>query len=274
MKNIKFKTFSIIFFIGLIMMCSGCKKDVGNKAKQTENINIICEDTVFPMVSDLVRDYNLNNENIITVKCEDRETAFNKLYNSDVDVLIGYVQPNNNIIKSKMLAYDGVGIIVNPSNKITGITTQELKKIYTGKDTNWQKLNGDSMPIIPVAYKDKLNSTQQEFDLKIKDTPVKEQLSKNTQYVSGIQEMKNFIAQNKNSIGFLPGQWYNKESKFIKLSGIEITISNLNNNLYSLRFPIKMYYFEKKDENLKDLFQYFESEDGEKIIRKYCIEAS
>ena len=35
--------------------------------------------------------------------------------------------------------------------------------------------------------------------------------------------MKNFVAQNKNAIGFIPGQWYNKESKFLKLSGIEIT---------------------------------------------------
>ena len=54
-----------------------------------------------PMVSDLVRDYNLNNENVITVKCEDRENAFNKLYNSDADVLIGYVQPNNKKLRLK-----------------------------------------------------------------------------------------------------------------------------------------------------------------------------
>ena len=105
------------------------------------------------------------------------------------------------------------------------------------------------------------------------DTPVKEQMSKSTQYVSNMEEMKTFIAQNKNSIGFIPGQWYNKESKFLKLSGIEITNSNLKNNLYFLRFPIKMYYSREKEESLKDLFQYFKSEDGKKIIRKYCIEA-
>ena len=93
------------------------------------------------------------------------------------------------------------------------------------------------------------------------------------QYVSSVEEMKNFVAQNKNAIGFMPGQWYNKESVFLKLSGIEITISNLKNKLYSLRFPIKMYYSKEKKDSLKDLFQYFKSEDGKKIIRKYCIEA-
>lgn len=273
MKNQKFKVFFIIFCISLIILSTGCKKDSGTKVKQTKVINIICEDTVFPMVSDLVRDYNSNNENVLTVKCEDRESAFNKLYNSDVDVLIGYVQPSNKKIKAEILAYDGVGIIVNPSNNVSDVAIQELRKIYTGKIDNWKNLNGLLKPIIPVAFKDKLNSVQQEFNLKIKDNPVKEQMSKSTQYVSSMEEMKTFIAQNKNSIGFIPGQWYNKESKLLKLSGIEITNSNLKNNLYFLRFPIKIYYSEKKEESLKDLFQYFKSEDGEKIIRKYCIEA-
>ena len=273
MKNQKFKAFLILFCISLVILSTGCQKDSETKTKQTKVINIICEDTVFPMVSDLVRDYNLNNENVLTVKCENREIAFNKLYNSEVDVLIGYVQPSNKIIKAKMLAYDGIGIIVNPSNKISDIEIEKLRKIYSGKIENWSKLNGLLNPIIPVAFKDKLNSVQKEFDMKIRDTPVREQMGKSTQYVSSMDEMKTFIDQNKNSIGFIPGQWYNKESKFLKLSGIEITSSNLKNNLYFLRFPIKIYYSEKKEESLKDLFQYFKSEDGEKIIRKYCIEA-
>ena len=263
----------MFFCISLIILSTGCEKDVVDKANGANVINIICEDTVFPMVNDLVRDYNSNNENVITVKSDDRESAFNKLSNSEVDVLIGYVYPNNNKIKSETLANDGIGIIVNPNNSLNDVSIQELKKIYSGKIVNWKKLNGLSNLIIPVAFKDKLNSVQQEFNLKIKDTPIKEEMGKSTQYVSSMEEMKTFIAQNKNSIGFMPGQWYNGESKFLKLSGIAITASNIKNNLYFLRYPIKMYYSEKKEENLKDLFQYFKSEDGKKIIRKYCIEA-
>ena len=172
-----------------------------------------------------------------------------------------------------MLAYDGIGIIVNTSNIVNSVGTQELKKIYSGNIVNWAKLKGKSETIIPVAFKNILNSVQQEFDLKIMDTPVKEQMSKSMQYVSSMEEMKNFIAQNKNAIGFIPGQWYNKESKFLKLSDIEITSSNLKNELYSLKFPIKTYYTKEKKDSLNDLFQYFKSDDGKKIIRKYCIEA-
>ena len=273
MKKKNLKTFSIFFCISMVILSTGCNKNAESKGKQSKSIKIICEDTVLPMVNDLVRDYNLNNDHVVTVESAQRESAFNKLDNSQADVLIGYVMTDNKKFKSEMLAYDGIGIIVNNSNKVNGVGNQELKKIYTGSTVDWETLNGESKTIVPVAFKDSSNSVEQEFETKIKDTPVKEQMSKNTQYVSSVEEMKNFVAQNKNAIGFIPGQWYNEQNKFLKLGGIEITTSNLKNELYSLRFPIKVYYSKEKEDSLKEIFQYFKSEDGRKIIRKYCIEA-
>jgi phosphate transport system substrate-binding protein len=273
MNKINFKSLTIFFCISILMLITACKKDAKVDDKQSKNIKIICEDTVLPMVSDLVRDYNLNNDSVITVETLERENAFSKLYKSEVDVLIGYVQPNDKKIEAEMLAFDGIGIIVNTSNKVSVVGTQELKQIYTGKIVSWEKLKGEAQTIIPVAFTNVMSSVQQEFDLKIMDTPTREKMSNNMKYVSSVEEMKSFVAQNENAIGFMPGQWYNEESKFLKLSGIQITISNLKNQLYPIRLPIKLYYSKEKKENLDDLFQYFKSEDGKKIIRKYCIEA-
>ena len=273
MKKKKLRIFPIIFCISMVMLSSGCNKISPGKEKQSKSIKIICEDTVFPVVNDLVRDYNLNNESVVTLETAERESAFSQLDNSKVDLLIGYVAAENKEIKNEILAYDGVGVIVNKGNKVSSISNQELKKVFTGNIVSWETLNWESNTIVPVAFKDASNLIQKEFDTQIKDTPVKEEMSKNTQYVSSVEEMKNFVAQNKNAIGFIPGQWYNKESKFLKLGGIEITTSSLKNKLYSLRFPIKLYYTKEKEAMLKELFQYFASEDGKKIIRKYCIEA-
>ncbi|MBU3141947.1 substrate-binding domain-containing protein [Clostridium sp. CF012] len=273
MKKKKLKILWIIFSVTIVLLSVGCKKDTETKGEQPKSIKILCEDTVFPMVNDLVRDYNSNNDPVVTVESIDRERAFNKLNGSEVELLLGYVQPDNKGIENEILAYDGIGIIVNSSNKVNSVGTSDLKKIYTGNIVNWEKLKGESKVLIPVAFKSTLNSVQYAFDRKIMDTPVKEQMSSTIQYVESVEEMKNFVAQNKNAIGFMPGQWYNKESVFLKLNGIEITTSNLKNELYSLRFPIRMYYSKEKKDSLKDLFQYFKSEDGKKIIRKYCIEA-
>ena len=47
-------------------------------------------------------------------------------------------------LKAEMLAYDGIGIIVNTSNKVNSVAIQELRKIYTGNIVNWEKLKGES----------------------------------------------------------------------------------------------------------------------------------
>ena len=273
MKKKFFKTISMIFCIIMIILSVGCKKEEASKEKPAKAIKIVCEDTVSPMVNDLVRDYNLNNESQVTVEYSERESAFNKLYNDEVSVLIGYFDPQNKEIESDPLAYDGVGIIVNDSNKLDSVSTEELRKIYTGDISNWEKLKGPSQPIVPVAYKNTTNLATQEFNTKLMETPIKESMGKSTAYVSSVEEMKNFVAKDKNSIGFIPGQWYNKETKFLKLNGIEITISNIKNELYALRFPIKIYYSKEKKDSLKDVLQYFKSEDAKKIIRKYSTEA-
>jgi phosphate transport system substrate-binding protein len=274
MKKMSLKTLTTILCMSIIILVTGCKKDAKTEEEQPKIIKIICEETVYPMVNDLASDYNLNNETAITVEILERENAFTKLNNSEVDILIGYVQPSNEKIEFKMLASDGIGIIVNASNKVNSVGTQELKKIYIGNIVNWVELKGESQTIIPVSFKDPVSSLQQQFDIKIMNTPIKEQMSSSMKYVSSVEEMKNFVAQNKNAIGFIPGQWYNKESAFIKLSGIELTLSNLANKLYPLSFPIKLYYSKEKKDSLKDFFQYLESEDGIEIIRKHCIEAS
>ncbi|MEK6266399.1 MAG: substrate-binding domain-containing protein [Clostridium sp.] len=274
MKKMRLKTLTTILCIIIIVLFTGCKKDEQPEEKKSKSIKIICEETVLPMVNDLARDYNLNNDTVITVEILDRESAFTKLDKSEVDILVGYVQPSDEKIESEILAYDGIGIIVNNSNKVESVGTQELKKIYTGNMVNWVDLKGESQVITPVAFKDSVCSVQQQFNIKIMDTPVKEEMSSGIKYVSSMEEMKNFVAQNKNAIGIIPGQWYNKDNVFLKLSGIELTLSNLANKLYTLNFPIKVYYSKEKKDSLDDFFNYIKSEDGIKIVRKHCIEAS
>lgn len=274
MKKMSLKTLTTILCIIIIILFTGCKKDAQPEEKKSESIKIICEETVLPMVNDLARDYNLNNDTVVTVEILDRESAFTKLDKSEVDILVGYVQPSDEKNESEILAYDGIGIIVNDSNNVESVGTQELKKIYTGNIVNWVDLKGESQGITPVAFKDPVCSVQQQFNIKIMDTPVKEEMSSGIKYVSSMEEMKNFVAQNKNAIGIIPGQWYNKDNVFLRLSGIELTLSNLKNKLYTLNFPIKVYYSKDKKDSLDDFFKYIKSEDGIKIVRKHCIEAS
>jgi phosphate transport system substrate-binding protein len=54
-------------------------------------------------------------------------------------------------LKEITVAIDGIAIAVNHNLNIPGLTTAQIKDIYTGKITNWQKLGGANLPIIPLS---------------------------------------------------------------------------------------------------------------------------
>ena len=53
-------------------------------------------------------------------------------------------------IKEVIIAYDALSVVVNPKNKVTSLTREQLEGIFTGAITNWKDVGGDDEKI--VAY--------------------------------------------------------------------------------------------------------------------------
>jgi phosphate transport system substrate-binding protein len=49
------------------------------------------------------------------------------------------------------VAIDGIAIAVHPDLDISGLTTNQLRDIYTGKITNWQQVGGSNLEIVPYS---------------------------------------------------------------------------------------------------------------------------
>jgi len=45
-------------------------------------------------------------------------------------------------LKRTIVGYDGIAVIVHPSNPISELTRDQLSDIFTGKIVNWQELGG------------------------------------------------------------------------------------------------------------------------------------
>jgi|GEM_PF-229272 len=54
-------------------------------------------------------------------------------------------------LKQLPVALDALGVVVNPSLEIKGLTVQQLKDIYTGKITNWSQVGGPDLEIVPFS---------------------------------------------------------------------------------------------------------------------------
>lgn len=60
-----------------------------------------------------------------------------------------YAQEQGAVIETKPVAWDALVFIVNPKNKVKSLTLDQIRKIYTGKITNWKQVGGDNHEIHP-----------------------------------------------------------------------------------------------------------------------------
>lgn len=49
------------------------------------------------------------------------------------------------------VAIDGIAFFVNPAIKVTGLSTDQVSGIFTGKLTNWRQVGGPNLPIVPFS---------------------------------------------------------------------------------------------------------------------------
>ncbi|RIH99704.1 phosphate ABC transporter substrate-binding protein [candidate division NPL-UPA2 bacterium Unc8] len=53
-------------------------------------------------------------------------------------------------LREFVICHDAIAPIVHPNNPVRGLTMKQLKKIFTGEITNWNKVGGENLPITVI----------------------------------------------------------------------------------------------------------------------------
>ena len=64
------------------------------------------------------------------------------------------------------VAYDCIVPVVHPSNPLTNITLEQLKKIYKGEIKNWKELGGPDSPVVVIS-RDTSSGTYEVWEEKV-----------------------------------------------------------------------------------------------------------
>ena len=94
------------------------------------------------------------------------------------------------------VAIDGIAVAVHPDINIPGLTIENLKKIYSGKISNWKELGGPNVEIIPYSKQNK-GGTVEFF---IKNVLHKEKFGNNLQTIETTTEALNKVSRNRGGI--------------------------------------------------------------------------
>jgi len=167
------------------------------------------------------------------------------------------------------VARDGLAVYLNEENKITELTLDQLKGIYTGKITNWKELGGEDAKIV-LYGRENSSGTYVYF----KDNVLKgADFAPQTQTLPGTAAIVNAVAKAKYGIGYggaayAKGVKYCKVKKDVQTPGYEPTLENIKNGKYPISRYLYWYLRNKPTGEIKKLVDFVLSEQGQQIISK------
>ncbi len=161
-----------------------------------------------------------------------------------------------------VVAYDAIIPVVNPKNKISNLTIDELSQIYQGKIANWKEVGGDDMKIVVIS-RDSSSGTFESWDhfvmKKAKVTPRAQMLASNGALVAA-------VSKNKYAIAYLGMGYVNKSVKTLKVNGIEATPQTALSREYPMSRELYMYTNGDPQGDIAKYLAFVKSSEGQKIV--------
>ena len=123
-----------------------------------------------------------SRENVADLAQFNRTTqSFRNLMNGECDILI-VGEPNAAVFTEmeekgfeaeiQAIATDALIFVVNANNPVDNLTTEQVRKIYSGEITNWKDVGGEDMPIEAFQRNEDAGSQSLMLKLVMKDTPM------------------------------------------------------------------------------------------------------
>ncbi|MBF4382560.1 phosphate ABC transporter substrate-binding protein [Vibrio anguillarum] len=144
------------------------------------------------------------------------------------------------------IALDGIAVVVHPSNKVKGLSAEQVSAVYRGEITNWKDVGGEDKPIVAIT-RDTASGTRGAFEeimkltKKISDKTVSA-ISQRAQVANGNGSLKTMVASNPYSIGYISLGTVDNTVHALAVDGTHASVDNVKNGSYKVARPFLVLY--------------------------------
>jgi phosphate transport system substrate-binding protein len=189
-------------------------------------------------------------------------------------------------IVATRIGLDGIGIVVNKANPVTGISSGQVQDVYTGKIANWSALGGKDAPIDLIGI-ELVHGTAEmfgkHFKLEAKESgqgssktitytgpggnagPAAAAAGSNKKALAAVMTNPNAIAFA--SIGTAQGlAEKGSPIKLLALDGVQATVAKVADGSYPLKRPLNIVTKGKPSGDAAKFIEYLLSPEGQAIV--------
>ncbi|WAC06527.1 MAG: phosphate ABC transporter substrate-binding protein [Thermodesulfobacteriota bacterium] len=166
--------------------------------------------------------------------------------------------------KANLVAMDGLAVVVHPSNKLTGLTKNQVKDIYIGKISDWSALGGGTQKIVVIS-RDSASGTFESFGEMALD---KQKVRPDALMQASNQAVASTVAKTPGAIGYVGLGYLSSRVKALALNGVMPSRETVLNNKYKLARPLFMYTNGSPQGVVKDFLDFVLSAEGQRLVEE------
>lgn len=163
-----------------------------------------------------------------------------------------------------VVAMDGIAVILHPSNKITNLTIDQIRKIYTGKISNWKEVGGEDKKIV-VLSRDSASGTFEAFaSLALGGEKVRKDALMN----ASNQAIATTVEKTPGAIGYVGAGYISNKVKAVTVESVVCIKKNILTKAYPLSRPLFMYTNGKPRGGVKEFIDFILSKEGQALVEE------
>ncbi len=209
----------VLFLTVIVCFSMGCANQSSSSAEEVDTpvsgkINVSVDETLTPIALAEADIFQHHYEKVhLTVRERSEYDCIQDLYNDSAKVImIGRQLAEQEMAAFKSMNYvplqtqictDAIAFIVNPSNRDTALTYEQVLGILKGKITNWSQISSKRSGDISIVF-DNPNSGTVSYLLKMSGEKT---MPKNAYSLKSNLEAVNYVSTHENAIGVIGWSW-------------------------------------------------------------------
>ncbi|MCC7554384.1 MAG: phosphate ABC transporter substrate-binding protein [Methanobacteriaceae archaeon] len=231
-----------------------------------ERIDIAGSTSVQPLAEQLTTEYSKNKPNIkINVQGGGSGMGIRSASQGLADIGMSSKELSDDEIKNidvVEIGKEGIVVGVHNSNPVDDLTTDELKKIFSGEINNWKELGGNDEEIHVITREDG-SGTRSAFESIVMDD---KDIKNDAIVQSSTESVKQAVASDDAAIGYMSLAHMGDEVRPVKINGIVASEENIANGQYELQRPFLFLVNKDYSNATSEFLEWVKSSEGTKII--------
>ena len=264
-RNLKLIALGLTGLMGVAAL-TGC----GSSKEKSATVSTNGSTSMEEVMGALSEQYQKDNEGVkVTYDPAGSGTGIEEAKNGNTDIGLAsraLKDDEKDGLEQKVIALDGISVIVNAKNGVKDLTTQQVADIFSGKITDWSQVGGKAGKISCIG-RESGSGTRDGFE----SATGTEDKCKLEQELTSTGAVISAVGSNEKAIGYASFSAVEGQDKIqgIKVNGVTCTEDTIKDGSYKLQRPFC--FITKKDGTLSEEAQKFydfaTSKDAADLIR-------